>query len=174
MNGAYLGKWFRSELIEWFCDRYVDVDGAEGVVCTFEQSFVDETVAMPLFRCVVTFWKRHTGFCHLSEDVGLWKGLSVHLSDPCCGTVSRKDDEGYLLVEGFANSRVQIGQSRTGCDAYCYGVVGGQCDTYSIETCASFVGNGVAMEESRLTEGVTDGSVAAARAEYYVMNAVLV
>ena len=47
---------------------------------------------------------------HLSEDVGLRKGLPVLLTYPRLGAVGRDDDDGQLLIVGLGDGGLDIEQ----------------------------------------------------------------
>ena len=81
------------ELIERFAERYVEVYGASHMVRAGQQGFVDESVAVPFLRLVVTLRQRHAHFCHGTENTGLRQCLAIHLSNPGCGAVGGDDYE---------------------------------------------------------------------------------
>ena len=120
--------------------------GSPSVVFGFQQSFVDEAVAMPfvLFRL---YFGQADGFLHQrAEYAGLGQGLSVHLSYPGCRSVGGDDHQRYLAVIGLGHGGMQVQQGRAGGAADGSGPVVVQGKSQGEESGTAFVRHGIAGE----------------------------
>ena len=117
-----MGELLLGELVEGFGDVYVDVHGARLAVHAVDDGLVGLSLAIPCLLVVhlgrgrVVYYIRcnhrqvDTPVHHLSEDVGLRKGLPVLLTYPRLGAVGRDDDDGQLLIVGLGDGGIDIEQ----------------------------------------------------------------
>ena len=62
-----------------------DIDMHRGML--FEESFVDQAIAIPARFCIVRFRQRHSLADESSEGIGLWECLTIELVYPSLRTV---------------------------------------------------------------------------------------
>ena len=68
------------------------MDGAMTMMKSFEQRFIDKTVAIPMLFLVMRFRQRDGFLDESSKGIGLRQGLTIELVYPLGRTIGRDDD----------------------------------------------------------------------------------
>ena len=117
IHPMYLRESIERKLIKRFGKLYINMYRTNLSMHAIDNSLMNQPFTIPSLFFIGYDRKIHAPVHHRSEDVGLRKGLSILLSNPCFRAVGRDEDDRQLLVVCLCHGRVEVEQCRTRCDA---------------------------------------------------------